>query len=416
MSIPQHSPYLGEDTLRKMAQTIPHAIDAYVTAYTKNNMAYKPNLGGTDNAFKVPVPEASLSPSAFSTSNDNVSTFDSPELIREFSPERSRSVHHDQPIFDDIKPEPSDDTDMLINQEPVDDEMVKEEQHLLEEDIQLTGKGISTPKPAVNAANIEPSMSAVAAIQRIRLQLRVQKAFSDHVGKPELNIQPTILQVRVVPYYISNILVCLLIFNFPFFVFHFQLSIPHDPRIDLIPTSHMRDRMIIFRDQFDLDECFALLLRGAVCHGGDPTKAECWELPVEFFKRYWFLTIDYDISRTNKWRRLQGLQDIQPTLHSEKQSSHGSANPYQTAPSPPQDGNMGKLDTSSSSSIKILLIRNFFSTRYHDVSTGLSINSRLTCHAIIHSILIDRHLCAHSQHSALSLCFPLFFLKFFFFC
>jgi hypothetical protein len=103
--------------------------------------------------------------------------------------------------------------------------------------------------------------------------------------------------------------------------------------------------MIIFRDQFDLDECFALLLRGAVCHGGDPTKAECWELPVEFFKRYWFLTIDYDVSRTNKWRRLQGLQDIQPILHSEKQSSHGSANPYQTAPSPPQDGNMGKLET-----------------------------------------------------------------------
>jgi hypothetical protein len=212
MSIPQHSPYLGEDTLRKMAQTIPHAIDAYVTAYTKNNMAYKPNLGGTDNSFKVPVPEASLSPSSFSTSNDNVSAFDSPELIREFSPERSRSVHYDQPIFDDIKPEPSDDTDMLVNQEPIDDEMVKEEQHLLEEDIQLTGKGISTPKPAVNAANIEPSMSAVAAIQRIRLQLRVQKAFSDHGGKPELNIQPTILQVRVVPYYISNILVCLLIF------------------------------------------------------------------------------------------------------------------------------------------------------------------------------------------------------------
>jgi bZIP transcription factor len=229
MSIPQHSPYLGEDTLRKMAQTIPHAIDAYVTAYTKNNMAYKPNLGGADNGFKVPVPETSLSPSAFSTSNDNVSTFDSPELVREFSPERSRSVH-DQPIFDDIKPEPSDDTDMLINQDPADDEMVKEEQHLLEEDIQLTGKGISTPKPAVNAANIEPSMSAVAAIQRIRLQLRVQKAFSDHAGKTELNIQPTILQVRVVPYYISNILAtrCLLIFN------PFTFSYPSPTTLELI--------------------------------------------------------------------------------------------------------------------------------------------------------------------------------------
>lgn len=200
MSIPQHSPYLDEETLRKMAQTVPHAIDAYVTAYTKNNMAYKPNLGGNDNNYKVPAPETSLSPSSFS--NDNTSSFDSPELIREFSPERSRSIA-DQPLFEDIKAEPSDDTDMLINPEPVDDELVKEEQHLLEEDIQIVGRGISTPKPAVNAANIEPSMSAVAAIQRIRLQLRVQKAFSDHAGNSELNIQPTILQVSET-YYLSS--------------------------------------------------------------------------------------------------------------------------------------------------------------------------------------------------------------------
>ncbi|KAG2181298.1 hypothetical protein INT43_008881 [Umbelopsis isabellina] len=307
MSIPPHSPYLDEESLRKMAQSIPHAIDAYVTAYTKNNMAYKPNLG-TENNFKVPA-ESSLSPSAFSMSNDNRSSFDSPELVRDFTPERSSRSEHEQPLFDEIKPEPSDDTDMLINPEPMDDEAVKQEQHLLEEDIQSTGRGVSTPKPAVNARNIEPSMSAVAAIQRIRLQLRVQKAFSDHAGQPELNIQPTIL----------------------------QLSIPHDPRIDLIPTSHMRDRMIIFRDQFDLDECFALLLRGAVCHGGDPTKAEAWELPAEFFKRYWFLTIDYDISRTNKWRRLQGLEDIGPTLQSKGSSQQPNIDTNTTVKARPKN-------------------------------------------------------------------------------
>jgi hypothetical protein len=217
MSIPQHTPYLGEDTLRTMAQTIPHAIDAYVTAYTKNNMAYKPNLGGTENRFKVTPPETSLSPSAFSTSNDNISNFESPELTRDFSPERSR-FDHDRPLFDDIKEEPSEDVDMLVNPIPVDDELVKEEQHLLEEDIQLVGKGISTPKPAVNAANIEPSMSAVAAIQRIRLQLRVQKAFSDHAGKSELNIQPTILQVRLFPYYISILCLRLLYYILLYFI------------------------------------------------------------------------------------------------------------------------------------------------------------------------------------------------------
>jgi hypothetical protein len=105
--------------------------------------------------------------------------------------------------------------------------------------------------------------------------------------------------------------------------------------------------MIIFRDQFDLDECFALLLRGAVCHGGDPTKAEAWELPAEFFKRYWFLTIDYDVSRTNKWRRLQVLQDIGPTLQTEKSPQHPTVdtnmlNTNMGTTSPTQEGNMGK--------------------------------------------------------------------------
>lgn len=203
MSIPQHAPYLDEDTLRKMAQSVPHAIDAYVTAYTKNNMAYKPNLGGKEASYEMPVPETTLSPSAFSTSNDNTSNFDSPELVRDFSRERSRSVV-DQPLFDDeIKAEPSDDMDMLVNEESTDDEAVKEEKQLLQEDIQIVGRGVSTPKPAVNAANIEPSMSAVAAIQRIRLQLRVQQAFSEHGGRTELNIQPTILQVRQMFHIIS---------------------------------------------------------------------------------------------------------------------------------------------------------------------------------------------------------------------
>lgn len=90
-----------------------------------------------------------------------------------------------------------------------------------------------------------------------------------------------------------------------------QLTIPHDPRIDLIPTPHMRDRMILFRDQFDLDDCFRCLLGHSVFHGGDPAIAANWQLPPEFFEKYWFLTIDYDLRRTtNHWRRLQGLSEL----------------------------------------------------------------------------------------------------------
>ncbi|CAO3590135.1 unnamed protein product [Absidia cylindrospora] len=88
----------------------------------------------------------------------------------------------------------------------------------------------------------------LAAIQTLRLQLRVQSAISRENSDVH-NIIPTVL----------------------------QLSVPHDPRIDLIPTPHMRDRMIIFQDQFDLDDCLRLLVNEAYFHGGDITLAGNWE-------------------------------------------------------------------------------------------------------------------------------------------
>lgn len=69
--------------------------------------------------------------------------------------------------------------------------------------------------------------------------------------------------------------------------------------------------MILYRDQFDLDDCFNCLLAHSVFHGGDPAIAANWQLPPEFFEKYWFLTIDYDLRRTtNRWRRLQGLNEL----------------------------------------------------------------------------------------------------------
>jgi hypothetical protein len=69
--------------------------------------------------------------------------------------------------------------------------------------------------------------------------------------------------------------------------------------------------MILFRDQFDLDDCFRCLLSGSVFHGGDPAIAGNWQLPAEFFEKYWFLTIDYNLRRcTNEWRKKQGLKEL----------------------------------------------------------------------------------------------------------
>ncbi|CEP14258.1 hypothetical protein [Parasitella parasitica] len=150
------------------------------------------------------------------------------------------------------------------------------------------------PRPDINTAPSEPITSNLAAIQTLRLRLRLQSACVRMQSIP-FAIQPTLL----------------------------QLTIPHDPRIDLVPTPHMRDRMILYRDQFDLDDCFRCLLSGSVFHGGDPAIAGNWQLPEEFFKKYWFLTIDYNLRRyTNEWRKKQGLKEINgdiPTLEEPQQ-------------------------------------------------------------------------------------------------
>jgi hypothetical protein len=105
----------------------------------------------------------------------------------------------------------------------------------------------------------------------------------------------------------------------------------------------MRDRMILYRDQFDLDDCFRCLLGGSVFHGGDPAIAGNWQLPAEFFEKYWFLTIDYDIRRyTNEWRKKQGLTEIKSEIPSINEEEKSNTNPtpqqrpvYVNNPPPP---------------------------------------------------------------------------------
>lgn len=93
----------------------------------------------------------------------------------------------------------------------------------------------------------------------------------------------------------------------------------------------MRDRMILYRDQFDLDDCFRCLLSGSVFHGGDPAISGNWQLPAEFFEKFWFLTIDYNLRRcTNQWRKLQGLQEIkQDQIPCEKPKPQTNNQPMQ---------------------------------------------------------------------------------------
>ncbi|KAI8975950.1 hypothetical protein BDB01DRAFT_804775 [Pilobolus umbonatus] len=254
--IPQHGPYINEHALSVLAQSIPESIATYINVNASNKLPIPSKLFGYKHTMKQRDRYLSTNPIQ-ATKESNGST--------------SAATHMKDTMCDNTSPteeHASMATDTIPPLSPVPDHLDRDNDQQI-------------PLPPIMLTD-EPITSNLAAVQILRLQLRIQ-ASSVNKDAPEYNIQPTIL----------------------------QLTIPHDPRIDLIPTSHMRDRMILFRDQFDLDDCFRILLSHSVFHGGDPAVAANWQLPPEFFEKYWFLTIDYDLRRTtNKWRRLQGLSEL----------------------------------------------------------------------------------------------------------
>ena len=275
--IPTHSPYLTEEALGEMAKTTPHAIEAYVNAYTRNNINLKPTMA----AHFANAPNEKDSPlqtqTEYPQQQQAEETLDNPETEEEERADTEMVEDEDEEDYknNSLSPEPH-----YVKIEEEEDEAMTQWVKQHNENKKRQEKEEQEKKEAKEEDKPDHA-SSISAIQRIRLQLRIQSTITN-VGKSAVRLQPTIL----------------------------QLAIPHDPRIDLIPTPHMRDRMIIFRDQMDYDRCFAMLLNGAYYHGGDPTMSASWELPAEFFTEFWYLAINYDVNRTNTWRRLKGLPEI----------------------------------------------------------------------------------------------------------
>ncbi|KAI9313589.1 hypothetical protein BX666DRAFT_2030361 [Dichotomocladium elegans] len=273
--IPNHSPYLSEDALNDIARTSPHAIEAYVNAYARNDIDLKPMMA---SQFANIAKDESVDPDEEKSERmrDDKESSVQDDFLSETSGGGFSMFYQDTVAPSTLRNNEDDAANTT------DDSMIQE--HDIKIESSLAGSSLpdcSMDETSVHE-NVSPSPSSLTAIQQIRLQLRVQSTLS-RLGKSSVRLQPTLL----------------------------QLAIPHDPRIDLIPTPHMRDRMIIFRDLMDYDRCFTMLLNGAVYHGGDPTMAESWELPAEFFSEFWYLTINYDFKYTNKWRLLKGLPELE---------------------------------------------------------------------------------------------------------
>ncbi|KAG0043260.1 hypothetical protein BGZ83_011652 [Gryganskiella cystojenkinii] len=65
-------------------------------------------------------------------------------------------------------------------------------------------------------------------------------------------------------------------------------TIPHDPRIDIVPCPQLRAQMILHQDKYDVEEIFQIILDGAICHG-PPLSVHSWQLPQEVYTKYPFL-------------------------------------------------------------------------------------------------------------------------------
>lgn len=59
----------------------------------------------------------------------------------------------------------------------------------------------------------------------------------------------------------------------------------------------MRDYMIIFQDFYNSNELFSTLLDNAMFIGGELGNPDCWFVPPNFIRKYWFLCPNYQPTR-----------------------------------------------------------------------------------------------------------------------
>ncbi|KAL7322146.1 hypothetical protein PS15p_211813 [Mucor circinelloides] len=357
--IPQHCPHVNDETLSVLAQSIPESISSYLNVNSRNKLQLSQKLMNESPELsslhlqtqqqqpypqqqqqqQQPFPHQFPSGSLIITQDGvhkvpNKHGGGSPNQQHNSSSwyhqqSNGNGTHNNQPQYpynsssmygSPNSAHTSDDFSNIPPLSPMSSSAMTDRSDNASRNTFGAENSRELPRPSIIAGPSEPITSNLAAIQTLRLRLRLQSACVRMQSIP-FAIQPTLL----------------------------QLTIPHDPRIDLIPTPHMRDRMILYRDQFDLDDCFRSLLSGSVFHGGDPAVAGNWQLPEEFFKKYWFLTIDYNLRRyTNEWRKKQGLKEINgniPTLEESPQqqqqsSAANTSSSSQFAPPPgmPQAG------------------------------------------------------------------------------
>jgi hypothetical protein len=66
-----------------------------------------------------------------------------------------------------------------------------------------------------------------------------------------------------------------------------QTLVPHSAIFDGIIFPSLRDRLILLKDQYPLEELTKDLVGGLSIHGNDLLLAENWEVDESFLRKYW---------------------------------------------------------------------------------------------------------------------------------
>jgi len=89
-----------------------------------------------------------------------------------------------------------------------------------------------------------------------------------------------------------------------------QRTIPHESFLDRVLQPELRDRMILFRDRYDLLDCAMDLRQSIVIHGDDVLAHSNWEIGEKFLRRYGFLIDTAVLKVSNRWRRERGEPEL----------------------------------------------------------------------------------------------------------
>ncbi|KAM0791533.1 hypothetical protein ACM66B_005982 [Microbotryomycetes sp. NB124-2] len=93
-----------------------------------------------------------------------------------------------------------------------------------------------------------------------------------------------------------------------------QQTVPHSTFFDGIIFPSLRDRLILLKDQYDLQTLLEDLMEALNIHGNDILQPCNWELSEKFLRKYWYVIDAEVLGYTNRWRKERG--EVELTMRS----------------------------------------------------------------------------------------------------